>query len=397
MMERIRKIEVDEKHFKLRVVLLVICLTVAFVGIGFGIHYLVNRQNGWQRVEIAASQTNCAADFTLDYCFGRDGQSANQEYRALSSLYAQASEEGYRSFYEEPEALNAAPNQPVVVSDALYRALKQVRESESRHLYLASVNVEYDRVFLCETEGEALRYDPRREEESALWVYALATFANDPLHIQLVLQENNTVILRVSQEYLEFAKEYEIDTFIDFGWMRNAFIADHIADRLSEAGFTRGYVASYDGFTRNLDSGSYDQNIFCRTKDGVDKPAVITYSGPMALLSLRDYPMGDGDRWRFFAFSDGNVLTNQIDPADGFCKSAIHDLTVYSSGVGCAQLVLAVANIYVADALDRGALEDLAAAGIYSVYCVEQKVCCTQPDLQIRLTDPKTTAYTLDK
>ena len=46
----------------------------------------------------------------------------------------------------------------------------------------------------------------------------------------------NRVKLTVSESYLAFIREYEIDTLADFSWMRNAFAADYIARVLQEDG-----------------------------------------------------------------------------------------------------------------------------------------------------------------
>lgn len=384
----IREVALENKNFKLRVVLLAVCLVVAFVSIGVGISMLVNKQAGWQRVEIAANETNCSSEFTLQYCFGQGELSATEEYRSVSQLYSQACEEGYRYFYTEGELaqINAAPNQAVAVSQPLYRALEQIQEANSRYLYLAPVYVEYNRVFLCETEAEASRYDPSQDPELAKWLAELAAYSADPKMVNLELLGDNTVKLFVSAEYLAFAQEYEITEFLDFGWMRNAFIADHIADTLADAGFTRGYTASYDGFTRNLDPGSYDQNIFHRQENEIHRPAVISYTGPAAVVFLRDYPMSAADRWHHFAFSDGHVVTSMADPADGSNKSALPELVAYGNGKTCAEILLQLAPVYISDTLDRDGLIALAQQGIHSVWCEEQVLLYTQKELTVTLT-----------
>lgn len=393
----IREVELDNRNFTLRVILLAVCLVVAFVSIGVGISLLVNKQEGWQKVEVSTGEMNCSNEFTLQYCFGQGEMSATEEYRSVSRLYSQACQEGYRFFYREGELarINAAPNQSVGVSPALYRALELIRALDSRYAYLAPVYVEYDRVFLCENEAEAAMYDPGRDPELAQWLAQLAAYCADPSMIDLELLGGNTVRLYVSEQYLSFAREHEITEFLDLGWLRNAFIADHIADTLAEAGFTRGYTASYDGFTRNLDPGSYRLNIFHRQADQIDLPGVISYNGPASVVSLRDYPMSAADRWHYFSFSDGRIVTAMADPADGLNKSALSDLVAYSYTESCAEVALRIAPIYIRDSFSEETLTALTADGIYAVWCEDQVLCHTQEDLSVELTADAATPYTV--
>lgn len=66
----------------------------------------------------------------------------------------------------------------------------------------------------------------------------------------------NQVKLSVSDDYLAFAEKNFISDFIDFSWMKNAFITDYVADVMIDNGYTLGSLTSYDGFTRNLDQTS---------------------------------------------------------------------------------------------------------------------------------------------
>ena len=62
--------------------------------------------------------------------------------------------------------------------------------------------------------------------------------------------------MSVSDDYLAFAEKNFISDFIDFSWMKNAFITDYVADVMIDNGYTLGSLTSYDGFTRNLDQTS---------------------------------------------------------------------------------------------------------------------------------------------
>lgn len=389
ILKPVREVEVDRKNFKLRVILLIVCISAAVVFLGYGISLLVNKQSGWQTVGASCDQVNCSADFSLQYYMDSSGAAA--QYRELSLLYAQACEDAAVHFYRDGELakVNAAPNADVTVSPELYGALELIQAAGNRCLYLAPVYTEYNRIFLCENEVEAAQYDPGRDNELAAELLQLAQWCNDPAMVDLELKGNNTVRLKVAGAYLTYAQEYEQEIFLDFGWMTNAFIADFIANILAKNGFTQGSLSSYDGFTRNLYSGdqTFRLNIFDRQDNGINKPAVMEYAGPMSIVSLRDYPMTTQDRWHYFAFSDGRIVTAYVDPADGVSKSALHNLLVYAPDAGCAQLALEASAVYLQDAFRPEALQALAAEKMYALWSQGRTLCYNEQNLTLEMTD----------
>ena len=383
----IKRLEVDNSHLGLRIVLVVLACAVAIGAFGYAIRSLLNRNNGWQAVDSYMDGVDCSSDFVLQYYF----DSTTAEYKAVSALYTTALEEAYQAFYPEGSlnAVNAQPNTPVSVDPVLYHALELVQTSGNRCLYLGPVYVEYNRIFLCEDELEATHYDPGQDSEIGAYVAQAASYANDPAHINLQLLGDGQVCLMVSDEYLAFAAENGIETFLDFGWMTNAFMVDHIADTLSKSGYTKGFLSSYDGFTRNLDNRglSYSLNLFDRLENEIYQPAVMHYTKPMSLVSLRNYPMSDLDRWHYFSFSSGRIVTTLIDPKDGMSKSSTDNLLAYSQSLGCAQILLEISPIYLADELDEAALHSLAARQIHTVWFEGTTLKRTQESLSLTATD----------
>lgn len=398
----IRRLQIPEINAKGRIVVIAMLLIIAAVAVVVGFTSLLGRDPGWREVEINTTQVNCSADFVLNYDFGASGASATAENRQITELYTNAVVDAYQIFSTDtPEqrsgslgAVNSQINRWITVEPALYRAFEQVQAAGSRSLYLAPVYVEYERIFLCQDEGEASRYDPAQNAELVPYLTDAASFANDPDMIDLELGEDFAVRLKVSDAYLAFAKEYSIDTFLDFGWLKNAFIADYIADILSDHGYTNGYLASYDGFTRNLDKrgGSYSVNLFDRLDHLIYRPAVMEYSGPMSIVFLRNYPMSDADRWHYFPFSTGRIATAFVDPASGMDKSSTDNLVAYSGDAGCAEILLRIAPIYLADELDEAALEALPESGIHAIWFEGALLKCTQNAPTLTPTEDARTA-----
>ena len=387
----VTRIELSETNIKPRLILLVVCLAIAAAALFTGVRELLKVEPGWQEIQISSKSPNCSGDFVLMYDFTDYGGSAAAANKNLTALYTEAAEKAFLIFSPDAEdpsvqnlyAVNRHINETLTVDPVLYRAFSQVQAAENRNLYLAPAYVEYKRIFLCENEEEAVRYDPAFNEELRPYLQQLADFASDPAHIDLELLENNQVRLHVSQDYLAFAEEYELDTLVDFGWMKNAFIADYLAQVLTENGFTSGFLSSFDGFTRNLDSrgNSYSQNFFSRQGTEVSMPARISYTGPRSIVSLRDFPMTDQDRWHYFTYGSGHITSIFLDPQDGLSKPAVDALMGFSTEAGCGQMLLSLIPSFIGEDFDASALSELARQDIYAVWYQDGQVRTTDPNL----------------
>lgn len=391
----VTKLELSESNIKFRWIAIAVLLSIAVVSIGYGFSQMLNTEPGWQQVTTVSNEVNCGADFVFMYEFSAETGNPTVEYKKLESLYTDLTEEGYRLF--NPEAagadnlryLNANVNTEVTVAPALYRALVQLVESGSRYPYMAPVNKIYDPVFLAAADAEAALYDPARDPEQRELVSIITEFCNDPEMVSLELVEENKVRLNVAQAYLDFAEEYGIDVFLDFGWMKNAFVVDYMAQALEEQGFIAGYVASYDGFTRNLDSRGteFGVNVYHRQGNDIWMPASFLYTGPMSIVPLRDYPLTEQDKWHYYAYSDGMITSLYLDPTDGQPRSSVSELTAYSRELGCAEILLKTAPVFIAEKFDAEALESLVRFGIHSFRCSEKNIVCTEENAPIQILD----------
>ncbi len=167
--------------------------------------------------------------------------------------------------------------------------------------------------------------------------------------------------------------------------MKNAFVVDYIADTMRENGFVMGSISSYDGFVRNLDGGSgteYAFNIFDREGTTVYQAGVMRYDEAMSIVYLRDHPVNNSLDWQhYYEFKNGEIRTAYIDAADGYCKTALNDLVVYSPDTGCAEILFQVMPVYVNDQFEARALTRLLQSGIYSIYCDDKVILYNESSL----------------
>lgn len=394
----VQKIEVSDKHFALRVVLMALFLGLGIAAITYGVKTLVTTEPGWHSIEANASGLNCSNEVKLNYYLGGGDLSATAENRQLSQLYTQATEEAYQIFdvYGQYDGvnnlwyLNQHVNESVQVHPVLYRALEQLQEQGSRHLYLAPIYAEYNGLFFSTLDHEAERYDPDRNLEQDAYFSQITAFINDPAMIELTLMEDNKVHLYVADAYLQFAQDNAIEIFVDLHWMKNAFIVDYLAELLQEKGFTNGYVSSYDGFTRNLDERgeSYSFNIYDRVDNTINFAGRMQYDYPVAMVSFRAFPLTEQERQYCYVYQDGTAVTAHIDPQDGYCKDAYNTLVCYSATKSCAEILMAMLPVSISDAVQpETGLQAMTQQDIYSIWCENQKVCYNEEKLALETAD----------
>lgn len=391
----VTRMELSESNIKLRWIAVAVLLAIAVVALGYGVSAALSTEPGWQEVTSNPDAVNCAQDFVLMYDFSAEGINPTVENKRLETLYTQLTEDAYSIFSPEAEVeginnlhyLNTHVNETVTVVPELYEALELAVRYESRYLFLAPVNDLYEPVFLSEGDGEAETFDPMKDAQRMEWVQEAVAYAADPEMIRLELLGANQVRLAVAEEYLAYADAEEIGIFVDFGWLRNAFIIDYMANKLAEEGCTFGYLASYDGFTRNLDvrGTGYTINLFDRQDNDILMPANFSYTSPASIVYLRDYPLSEEDRWHYYGYENGDITTIFLDPADGVSKSAVDSLTGYSTSLGCAEILLQLAPVFTADTLNRDELISLASTGIETIWFEGATLYHTEKDSGIMI------------
>ncbi len=389
----VKRIELSEDDTRLRLILIAVFLTIAVIAFAYGISSGLSTEPGWQVIEAAPKSPNYKDDFVLQYDFSGVNGNPTAAEKQITAVYTKAQEDSFRIFSAEVQEdgifglayLNAHPNEVISVEPALYQALALVEQYDNRHVFTAPATGAYSSLFLSTSDEEAALCDPELDPDQDVWFAQLAGFVQDPEAIHLELCGENQVKLCLSDAYWNFAQEQEITVFLDFGWMRNAFVADYLADALADAGFTDGYLVSYDGFTRNLDKRgqNYSMNLYNRQGSDIYMPACLHYNVPMAIVSLRDYPMMDNDRWHYYAYKSGRIVTVFLDPADCKSGSSVDTLVSYSSELGCAEILMQTAGVFTADRFDAAPL--LNAQNVSSIWFEDQTLCYTDSAAQLTL------------
>lgn len=385
----VERIELSQEHLGRRLIAAAVLLVFGAAMLAYAFMQLMSLGNGWMRIEVSSSAgVSCAGDFTFFYFSG-----GAAERKAVTAAYTELCRTAYEQFHElEPfegvnniHAINRSPNEPLTVDRALYDAFSTVAESGSRLIYLGPVYARYGDLFFCQDDVFLADFDPALSEDVAREYREIAAFASSPEMIRVELLGDNRIELVVAEEYLAYAEREGIENFIDFAWMRNAFITDYLAEELTARGFTRGALTSYDGFARCLDGSGeeFSLQLYNRWGQSVYGAAVMRYQGPMSIVSLRDYPLSEQDAQHYYRMANGEVRTFYLDAADALCKSAVDTLVCYSREKGCAQVLLEMIPVYIADSFRPEALEALSAGGIASIYCEDGVLYPSEADVAL--------------
>lgn len=366
----VEKIQLSGENLAGRAIAAVLFLIIGAGALAYAFQQLFAPEPGWQTIQAETSEgPSCGEEFTFLYELGASGRSVSAESRAVTQCYTQACRTAYQLFNADEGLegmvnlweINRRPNEVLQVDAVLYHCFETVQRYGNRTIYLGPVVTRYDDLFSCEDDVQLVDFDPRLNPAVAEEYAAVAAYAADPAQIGVELLGDFQIRLRVSEKYLAYAQREGIDRFLDFGWMKNAFIVDYLAQTMLEAGFTCGAISSADGFVRCLDSReeSYGLPLVDWLEDRPIQAGTLEYQGPMSLVSLRRFPAAEGDEQRYYRLKNGEVRTLYLDPADGVCKLYVDSVTCYSPGHSCAELAMAMGQAFIADVFDPGPMLEL--------------------------------------
>lgn len=381
----VEQVEVNEGQVKARIILLILAIVIAIVAFGWVIFSRTHVDTGWREIEVTSDGTmNCSQDFQFNYYLGGSGMSAAAELKAITLLYTQATEDAYAIFNARelsPELnnlfqLNLNPNKAVKVDPALYRALETVSSLDSRYLFLAPMYTEYNSLFFCNDDWETAGFDPVQNPDIREYAAQVAAFAADPAHIGIELLGDSTAQLNVSDAYAAFAKENGIDCYVDFYWMKNAFIIDYLAQTMEDNGYNRGVISSYDGYSRCLSEEklAYSHQLFDLRGGKAYMAARMDYSGGTNLVCLRSFPLNRQKELYYYQFDDGSIRSAHADIADGISKAAVPTLAATSRTASCAEILLKLLPLYATDLWNGEAACKLADEDVFPIYIVDRVI-----------------------
>ncbi len=346
----VKRIPLDIKNPRLRLFLVIMALAIAAGAFFLAFRQLVNVEPGWTMLEAdGAAGINVSADFRLQIELGAGSEAPLTERKRLTTVYSAAAREAYTRYTTQEYVtgvnglwyINHHPGEEIRVDERLYRSL-ETSLSAGNWLYLGPVYEVWDSVWFSQEDREAAEADPRKDTELAGYLEQIAGFIRSG-DIRLELRDNLNVCLIISDEYRAFGEENDITRWLDFGWQKNAFIIDDLAEALVSSGWTRALLYSRDGFVRCLDGRNpFALNMYAEAA-GVTPVATMEYSGPAALMML--IPAPQGDRRYSYRYQDGQLRTAWISAENGMDVQPVDGLAAYTDEGGCAALLCRFLNL----------------------------------------------------
>ena len=363
----VKKVEVGKPNVKKRLIIITILFAIGIVGIGMGIFYSRQWEDGWKIVE-SDNVLGCASEISFHYYLA--GEGAAERSKEVARMYTElcAKADAAYSVKEISSGnlaeLNAHPNETIEVCPELYGTLKRLSDAGCRYPFLGPIYETYEGLFSCAEDRETVDFDPLQNRMLADEFHKIAAYAEDPAMIGLEFSGGNRIRLRVAEEYAAFAAERTLHSFVDLRILKNAAILDDMAAAFAGKGYSEGYMQTADGYSVNLKAGEEFLINVANAGDGI--VAQLRAKPPVAFAALRDYALTQNDKWRVYTFADGSVRTIFIDPKDGLPKTSLHDLLLLSTEKSCLELAALAADAFAAERFDA---ETLPEKGMTAVWC----------------------------
>lgn len=391
----VERIELSEKNVGLRLVIVAVLIFVAVISFGYGVSQIFSVDSGWTEIEADSdADMNCGNEFVLMYQLGsRDDMTITAENKGIIALYTEVMEDAYQIFHnnlaiegvKNLHYLNRHPNEEIQVSEVLYQAFEQIEKYGNRMVYLAPIYEQYNNLFDCEVDAQTKDFDPYTNETLAADFKEIANFSKDEAAVRVELLGNNTIKLYVSDEYKQYAKENDITNFVDFAWMKNAFIVDYLADVMLSKGYKSATISSYDGFSRNLDESEeiFSYNLYDYNQANVFQVAKVSYQSAKSIVAMYQFPINALDAYRYYVYKNGEIRSSYLSENDGLCKSAVNSAYVYSENNGCSEVMLQAAPLYISDKFDMDAWNSLKQKDIHAILVNDKNIFYNERELDI--------------
>ena len=331
--------------------LAVLFAVIGLAAFSFGIARYRTADPGWTEVEAdAAADVNLSENFTLYWHLGEGNMTPTAEKKLLTTVYSeemttlwqQFSATQYVEHVNNLYEINRQPNATVQVEPELFSALKTAVELGGRSLYYGPYYEYYNALFLAEDDYSASFFDPAKEPEIAAYFGELAAFITNPEHISLEFPAENEVRLQVSEEYLAYIKQEEIEVLIDLSPAMDAFAADYTAAKFKEQNLINGCLTSYDGMIASLvpnEELNFQEYELQGTKIAVKQE--MAYTGARNIVSLRNFPIQEKDANRFYLYQDGTIVGGYIND-QGLQAARFPTLSAWSEEKSCVEIYYAL-------------------------------------------------------
>ena len=166
----VTKVELDDKHVKLRIILIVVFIIIAGVFIGITLSRQFGTKAGWTTIEVTYDENNNSGDFVFQYELGTKNISLTSEKNQVSKIYTESLIKIYQLLDEVNEYqtlkniyyINKHINEEIEVDSVLYESLKNL--NNTRYIYQSLIFNQYSNMFYADSDSNAIKFDAYKNE-----------------------------------------------------------------------------------------------------------------------------------------------------------------------------------------------------------------------------------------
>ena len=370
-------LRVSGKHFKLRLVLTLLFLAIAVAGFTIGITSIGYKEEGFYTLSASSSETSgdYSQGYTATLYFSGKSKEIKNKLSEAEQIYASSLEHTYMIYddvvehtgYSSLSVINDNINKDLDVSQELYTLLEDLLAkstvSNNYSIYADPLYDYWDGLYSL-TANDKESSDPKNNLDAKTRLETIVSYINDENHVKLNLLGNNRVHLHVSEDYVSFRRDNNMSTsYISMNVLKEAYRLEDLANKLTEAGYTTGYITTKDGALVSLkDHENPVYVLYDREEEQTIRYAAAQFTSPSSATSLRRFASGDVslDYVPYYKLSDGTIRNSVLNVRTGYGDETYVSSTLFVKSLNVIDTCLNSYNLSVKSGEDiKGYLSGL--------------------------------------
>ncbi len=320
------KLQVSEKHIKLRIAIVAVAFVVAVAAFTIGVVSIGKKTPGYQTIEAKVDADTILANKTVVFKYWLDG-STNEIKRGIRGLEA-AYTPILLTIYKELDpqktysgvvnlaSLNQNQGQELTVSAQLYEVLRdayrRTLEKKDFNMFAGALYGEWQSILILD---DPFYFDPLITRSQADRIDEIVKAVSDLNNFKLEFLDDakHTVRFSVSDYYRQLCCDYEIEApALDLNVLRDAYMIRCMASSLAAAGYTEGYLATSEGLVLNMrKSSSLGYELHTLEKGNDTVYATLDVQGAFSGSTITAFGMGTPYHYVLRAgYSEGKTETD---------------------------------------------------------------------------------------
>lgn len=298
------KLEVSSKNIKLRAILTAVAFVIAVVAFTVGVVRIGHKDPGYHLIEAKVDKDTILMNKEVGFKYWFDGSSneIKSGINDLTAVYTPVISAAYKELdhqntydgvvniatinQNQGKFLTVAPELYSILKDAYSRTLEQ----RGYNMFAGALYSEWKSILILEEPED---FDPARNPDEAARLAAIAAAVSELSNFSLEFDDTaNAVRFSVSEGYLRFCRDYEIDSpALDLNLLKNAYMLEAVASALGL--HSSGYLYTPEGLVLNMNqSGSLNYELYTYADGKETVYATVELDGRFSGATFTAFGMG---------------------------------------------------------------------------------------------------------